>query len=132
MTVGKVKWGAGDDPLSRFGWISWRLVAAWIDDQGNHGFDYSSYLGRILSMPHQRAMIDMPIGLKMSGHRRCDISARCMLARPRMICSSTSRSACEPRCAVTKDQPYSAVTGAAEKWAEFRPTGQDALIATRL
>jgi predicted RNase H-like nuclease len=55
----------------RGGW-----VAAWIDDQGNHGFDYSSSLGRLLSMQHQRAMIDMPIGLKMSGHRRCDISAR--------------------------------------------------------
>ena len=27
-------------------------------------------------MPHQRAMIDMPIGLKMSGHRTCDIRAR--------------------------------------------------------
>jgi predicted RNase H-like nuclease len=55
----------------RGGW-----VAAWIDDQGNHGFDYSSNLQRLLSMPHQRAMIDMPIGLKESGHRRCDISAR--------------------------------------------------------
>jgi predicted RNase H-like nuclease len=55
----------------RGGW-----VAAWIDDQGHQGFDYSSSLGRLLSMPHQRAMIDMPIGLKMSGHRRCDISAR--------------------------------------------------------
>jgi predicted RNase H-like nuclease len=55
----------------RRGW-----VAAWIDDQGNQGFDYSSDLSRLLSMPHQRAMIDMPIGLKMSGHRRCDISAR--------------------------------------------------------
>jgi predicted RNase H-like nuclease len=55
----------------RGGW-----VAAWIDDQGHHGFDYSSSLSRLLSMPHQRAMIDMPIGLKMSGHRRCDVSAR--------------------------------------------------------
>jgi predicted RNase H-like nuclease len=55
----------------RRGW-----VAACIDDQGNQGFDYSSDLSRLLSMPHQRAMIDMPIGLKMSGHRRCDISAR--------------------------------------------------------
>jgi predicted RNase H-like nuclease len=55
----------------RGGW-----VAAWIDDQGDHGFDYSSGLSRLLSMPHRRAMIDMPIGLKMSGHRRCDISAR--------------------------------------------------------
>jgi predicted RNase H-like nuclease len=55
----------------RRGW-----VAAWIDDQGNHGFDYSSDLSRLLLVPHKRAMIDMPIGLKISGHRRCDISAR--------------------------------------------------------
>ncbi len=55
----------------RGGW-----VAAWIDDRGDHGFDYSSGLSRLLSMPHRRAMIDMPIGLKMSGHRSCDISAR--------------------------------------------------------
>jgi predicted RNase H-like nuclease len=55
----------------RKGW-----VAAWIDDQGNHGFDYSPSLNRLLSMPHQRAMIDMPIGLKISGHRTCDIRAR--------------------------------------------------------
>src|SRR6266700_1316891 len=55
----------------RGGW-----VAAWIDDQGRHGFDYSSDISRLLSTPYLRAMIDMPIGLKMSGHRRCDVSAR--------------------------------------------------------
>ncbi len=55
----------------RGGW-----VAAWIDNQGNHGFDYSSGLSRLFSIPHRRAMIDMPIGLKMSGHRTCDIRAR--------------------------------------------------------
>jgi predicted RNase H-like nuclease len=55
----------------RGGW-----VAAWIDDRGDQGFDYSSSLSRLLSMPHQRAMIDMPIGLKMSGHRECDLRAR--------------------------------------------------------
>jgi predicted RNase H-like nuclease len=55
----------------RGGW-----VAAWIDDRGDHGFDYSSDLGRLLAMPHKRAMIDMPIGLKMSGHRTCDLRAR--------------------------------------------------------
>ncbi len=55
----------------RGGW-----VAAWIDDHGDHGFDYSPGLSRLLSVPHQRAMIDMPIGLKMSGHRSCDLRAR--------------------------------------------------------
>jgi predicted RNase H-like nuclease len=55
----------------RGGW-----VAAGIDDRGNQGFDYSSSLSRLLSLPHKRAMIDMPIGLKVAGHRTCDIRAR--------------------------------------------------------
>ncbi|MBR0713699.1 DUF429 domain-containing protein [Bradyrhizobium liaoningense] len=55
----------------RFGW-----VAAWIDDCGDHGFDYSPGLTRLLAMPHGRAMIDMPIGLKASGYRICDLRAR--------------------------------------------------------
>ena len=58
----------------RGGW-----VAAWIDDRGEHGFDYSSGLSRLLSLPHRRAMIDMPIGLMMSGHRKCDIGARALV-----------------------------------------------------
>lgn len=55
----------------RFGW-----VAAWIDDRGDHGFDYSPGLTRLLAMPHTRAMIDMPIGLETSGYRTCDLRAR--------------------------------------------------------
>ncbi|MET4385025.1 putative RNase H-like nuclease [Bradyrhizobium sp. F1.4.3] len=55
----------------RFGW-----VAAWIDERGDHGFDYSSGLTRLLAMPHARAMIDMPIGLNISGYRACDLRAR--------------------------------------------------------
>jgi predicted RNase H-like nuclease len=55
----------------RGGW-----VAAWIDDRGDHGFDYSPGLARLLAIPHTRAMIDMPIGLKMKGHRTCDLRAR--------------------------------------------------------
>lgn len=55
----------------RGGW-----VAAFIDDQGNHGFDHSPGLRRLLAMPHKRAMIDMPIGLKTAGYRECDIRAR--------------------------------------------------------
>ena len=55
----------------RGGW-----VAACIDEQGNQGFDYSCGLSRLLSIPHRRAMIDMPVGLKMAGHRNCDIRAR--------------------------------------------------------
>ncbi|MEH2484735.1 DUF429 domain-containing protein [Bradyrhizobium sp. AZCC 2230] len=55
----------------RFGW-----VAAWIDDRGQQGFDYSPGLTRLLSVPHARAMIDMPIGLKAEGYRCCDKLAR--------------------------------------------------------
>ncbi|TPQ30897.1 DUF429 domain-containing protein [Bradyrhizobium guangdongense] len=55
----------------RFGW-----VAAWIDDRGDHGFDYSPAPTRLLAMPHKRAMIDMPIGLDASGYRECDKRAR--------------------------------------------------------
>lgn len=55
----------------RYGW-----VAAWIDERGDHGFDYSPGLTRLLAMPHARAMIDMPIGLNVSGYRTCDLRAR--------------------------------------------------------
>jgi len=55
----------------RFGW-----VAAWIDERGEHAFDYSPGLTRLLAMPHVRAMIDMPIGLKPRGYRICDLRAR--------------------------------------------------------
>lgn len=55
----------------RFGW-----VAAWIDERGDHGFDYSPELARLLAMSHARAMIDMPIGLNTSGYRACDLRAR--------------------------------------------------------
>lgn len=55
----------------RLGW-----VAAWIDERGDHGFDYSPCLTRLLALPHARAMIDMPIGLNVSGYRACDLRAR--------------------------------------------------------
>lgn len=55
----------------RLGW-----VAAWIDERGDHGFDYSPGLTRLLALPHARAMVDMPIGLNRSGYRTCDLLAR--------------------------------------------------------
>lgn len=55
----------------RFGW-----VAAWIGERGDHGFDYSPGLTRLLALPHVRAMIDMPIGLNPAGYRLCDLRAR--------------------------------------------------------
>ena len=51
-------------------------VAAWINERGDHGFDYSPGLPRLLAMPHARAMIDMPIGLNPAGYRACDLRAR--------------------------------------------------------
>ena len=51
-------------------------VAAWIDDEGNSGFEPARQLDRLLATPLARAMIDMPIGLPKSGHRECDRSAR--------------------------------------------------------
>ena len=45
----------------RFGW-----VAAWIDEHGDHGFDYSPGLTRLLAMPHARAMIDMQSSMSIS------------------------------------------------------------------
>ncbi len=55
----------------RGGW-----VAAWIDEEGDHGFAHARELSRLLDAPHARAMIDMPIGLPKAGHRQCDLSAR--------------------------------------------------------
>ncbi len=55
----------------RGGW-----VAAWIDERGNHGFGYATRIEPLLSSAYDQAMIDMPIGLKRSGQRLCDISAR--------------------------------------------------------
>ena len=55
----------------RLGW-----VAAWIDDSGRQGFDYSERLERLLQIPHKRAMIDMPIGLPEAGYRKCDLQGR--------------------------------------------------------
>ena len=56
--------GTGSGPYLGLDGFRGGWVAAWIDDHGHHGFDYSSSLGRLLSVPHKRAMIDMPIGLK--------------------------------------------------------------------
>jgi predicted RNase H-like nuclease len=55
----------------RRGW-----VAAWIEDNGNQGFDYSPTIYRLLKLPYKRAMIDIPIGLPNQGVRQCDRQAR--------------------------------------------------------
>lgn len=55
----------------RGGW-----VAAWIEDDGSQGFDYSPTINRLLKLPHKRAMIDIPIGLPDVGVRKCDKDAR--------------------------------------------------------
>jgi predicted RNase H-like nuclease len=55
----------------RHGW-----VAAWIEDNGDQGFDYSPTIDRLLRLPYARAMIDIPIGLPNDGVRECDRRAR--------------------------------------------------------
>ena len=55
----------------RLGW-----VAVWIDECGRQGFDYSHSLLRLLSYPHARVMIDIPIGLPERGDRACDRQAQ--------------------------------------------------------
>ena len=57
----------------------WGWVAAWIDEEGNHGFDYSADLKRLLRYPHTMAMIDIPIGLPDHNHRACDREAQTIL-----------------------------------------------------
>lgn len=55
----------------RGGW-----AAVYIDDDGASHFDHSSSLDDLLSVPHSRAMIDLPIGLPDLGYRQCDVEAR--------------------------------------------------------
>ena len=58
----------------RGGW-----VGAWIDARGGHGFDVTRRIAALLSLPHRRAMIDMPIGLPDRGQRECDLQARALV-----------------------------------------------------
>jgi predicted RNase H-like nuclease len=55
----------------RGGW-----VAVYIDKKGRQRFDYSCRLDRLLAVSHDRAMIDVPIGLPERGYRRCDLDAK--------------------------------------------------------
>lgn len=57
----------------------WGWVAVWIDDEGYDGFEYAPELDRLLSVPHKRAMIDIPIGLPNVGRRVCDVEAQRLL-----------------------------------------------------
>jgi predicted RNase H-like nuclease len=60
----------GIDGIPR-GW-----VAVYIDENGGRRFGHSSCLDSLLTAPHSRAMIDVPIGLPERGDRRCDREAR--------------------------------------------------------
>jgi predicted RNase H-like nuclease len=55
----------------RNGW-----VAVYLNDDGNHRFARAERAAELLSVPYERAMIDMPIGLPERGYRSCDIEAR--------------------------------------------------------
>jgi predicted RNase H-like nuclease len=58
----------------RRGW-----VAAWIDDRGSHGFHYARTIDEVIAVPFDRAMIDIPIGIPIGGHRGCDREANKLL-----------------------------------------------------
>src|SRR5260370_9674268 len=76
LRVGMINWEEGMAQYLGLDGFRGGWVAAWIDDDGNHGFDYSPSLHRLLLIPHHRAILDIPIGLKLSGHRRCALKAR--------------------------------------------------------
>lgn len=61
---------AGIDGI-RDGW-----VAVYLNDDGNHRFARAKRAAELLSVPYERAMIDMPIGLPERGYRSCDVEAR--------------------------------------------------------
>jgi predicted RNase H-like nuclease len=51
-------------------------VAVYLNDDGSHRFAYADRADRLLAVPYDRAMIDVPIGLPDRGYRQCDIEAR--------------------------------------------------------
>ena len=53
---------------------SW--VAVYIDEKDGQRFDHSSRLDDLLTVSHNRAMIDVPVGLPDRGYRQCDLEAR--------------------------------------------------------
>jgi predicted RNase H-like nuclease len=50
-------------------------VAVYLEKTG-HRFRYAATADRLLDVPYQRAMIDIPIGLPMCGYRDCDRAAK--------------------------------------------------------
>ena len=59
----------------RKGW-----VAVTIDD-ANQYIDYPRSFSEALCIPHDRAMVDMPIGIPQTGHRSCDLQGKKLLSR---------------------------------------------------
>ncbi|HUU25472.1 MAG TPA: DUF429 domain-containing protein [Methyloceanibacter sp.] len=57
-------------------------VAVWIEG-GEGGICFFKSINALLSHPHARAMIDIPIGLPECGNRACDLEARRMLEKNR-------------------------------------------------
>jgi predicted RNase H-like nuclease len=50
-------------------------VAVYLEKTG-HRFGYAATAGRLLDVPYQQAMIDIPIGLPQRGYRECDRAAK--------------------------------------------------------
>src|SRR3569832_74562 len=68
----------GIDGIPR-GW-----VAVYLSDDGTHRFARADRLAKLLGVPYERAMIDIPIGLPECGYRRCDVEAH-KLVRERLF-----------------------------------------------
>jgi predicted RNase H-like nuclease len=52
------------------GWIAVYL------EKTQHRFHFAATLDRLLDVPYERAMIDIPIGLPPRGYRDCDRAAK--------------------------------------------------------
>jgi len=54
-------------------------VAVYLNGDGSQRFAHAQFASELLSVPYERAMIDMPIGLPDRGYRQCDIEARALV-----------------------------------------------------
>jgi hypothetical protein len=54
-------------------------VAVYLNDDGSHRFGHAERAVDLLTVPYERAMVDMPVGLPARGYRLCDIEARALI-----------------------------------------------------
>lgn len=59
-------------------------VAVYLNSDGSQRFAHAKWASQLLSVPYNRAMIDMPIGLPDRGYRQCDLEGRALVG-PRVF-----------------------------------------------